>query len=211
MESTINKLIVKLPTKYIKNISGILKRAEIANLSSVSPTDLVQVVGEVIAIPKRITTEKRGYEGFSTKDIRVGDTVFFRYDLVHDFKALDAETNIYRNEFEHDAKSYWLCDIQKVFAVIRNGNIIMVNGYVMVEDFDERKIYVSHYIKRKLETRKSKVLYIGSPKENEEPFPAKQHDTVIFDPTKAAKYQINDKKFRIIQQKFVLGKIILSN
>ena len=86
IQSVQNNLVITMATKYIRNISDIMKRANIQNISSVSPTDMVQIIGKVESIPKRVTTCKRDYKGFSTKDLQVGDTLLFRYDVVYDFK-----------------------------------------------------------------------------------------------------------------------------
>ena len=207
MEATENNLIITMSTKYIRNISDILKRAEIQNISSVSPTDLVQIVGTVVAIPKRITTKKRGYEGFSINNIRVGDKIFFRYDVVFDFRPISKVENIYRNMFEYRAKEYWLCNIQKLFGVIREDRIIMLNGYVMLKDFPDDMLFLHQSVKKINGTKTSKIISIGEPKIKEKSIPAYAGDEVVFDPKKTAKYQINNKTFTIIQQKFLLGKI----
>lgn len=207
MEATENNLIITMPTKYIRNISDILKRADIQNMSTVSPADLVQIVGRVVSIPKKIRTNKRGYEGFTINDIRVGDKVFFRYDVVFDLKAVSEKENVYRNMFEYNAKEYWLLNIQKLFGVIREDGIKMLNGYVMIHDFPEDLIHVPVHIKKFRGTKKSKIICIGNSKSKEKPIKAYSGDTVIFDPTKTSKYEINGKHFRIIQQKFLLGKI----
>lgn len=207
MEATENNLIITMPTKYIRNISDILKRADIQNISSVSPADLVQIVGTVISIPKKIRTNRRGYEGFTVNDIRVGDKCFFRYDVVYDLKAVSEKDNIYRNMFEYNAKEYWLLNIQKLFGVIRDDRIIMLNGYVMIQDFNDDVIYLPNYVKKFKGTKKSKIICIGNPKSKEKTIPAYVDDIVFFDPSKTSKYQISGKPFRIIQQKFLLGKI----
>ena len=43
-----NKIVVKVPHKYIRSITGLLKRASIENASTVDPSDFVNIFGEVI-------------------------------------------------------------------------------------------------------------------------------------------------------------------
>lgn len=203
-----NNIIVQVATKYISNISNILKVAAIENNSSVDSTDIVNIVGTVISIPKSITTEIRGYEGFSTKDIQVGDTAIFRFDVIHAFKSTSAEQGIvYKNRIWYNGKEYWLCDIQKVFGIIRNEEIKMVNGYVMLTDFEPKKIILPAHMRNVRGTQQSKIMHIGSSKITEKQISATMGDTVFFNPNLAAKYQIKGKPFRIIQQDKILGKI----
>jgi len=200
-----NNLIVSVTTQYIKNISNILKVAAIENNSSVDPSDLVNIVGEVISIPERITTDQRGYAGFSTKDIRVGDTVIFRFDVIYQFTNISKVGRKYTNRIWWDGKEYWNCDIQKVFGVIRDGQVKMVNGYVMLTDFEISKIVLSHANAGLRGAQSSTIMYYGNPKENEKKLNIVSRETVYFNSNLAAKYQINGKHFRVIQQSLILG------
>lgn len=201
-----NSLIISVTTQYIKNISNILKVAAIENNSSVDPSDLVQIVGEVISIPERITTDQRGYEGFSTKDIKIGDTVIFRFDVIYQFVNLSKNARMFKNRIWWDGKEYWNCDIQKVFGVIRNGEVKMINGYVMLTDFEPNKIVLSHANAGLRGAQSSVVMYAGSSKTHEKPIDIHSNETVYFNSNLAAKYQINGKPFRVIQQSSILGK-----
>lgn len=208
VQATQNNLFIKIAHPYIGNISNILRVSAIANGSSVDATDLVQIVGDVVSIPKSITTEKRGYEGFSTKDIQVGDVAIFRFDMIYEFKMLSKTEKTYKNRIWYNGEEFWSCDIQKIFAVIRDGKIIMVNGYVMLTDFKPPKIILSQANSKARSAQKSEIMHIGSSREGDNPISAQTGDTVYFDPNLAAKYQINGKPFRIIQQNKLLGKEI---
>lgn len=205
IQATENNLLISVATKYIKNISNIMKVAAIENNSSVDPADIVQIVGEVVSIPERITNDVRGYDGFSTKDIRVGDTAIFRFDVIYSFRNISATEREFKNRIWWDGKEYWNCDIQKVFGVIRNGEILMVNGYVMVADFETPRIILSQSYAKSRGAANSKVLYIGNPKIGQKHLQVEKDDNVFFNQNLAAKYQINGKYFRIIQQSALLG------
>lgn len=200
-----NNVILKVATKYVSNISSIMKVSALLNGSTVDPVQIVNIVGEVISIPQQI--KGRGYEGFSTKDIQVGDTAIYRFDLIYDFKEVKDAEPIYKNRIEFEGKEYWSCDIKKIFGVIRNGEIIMINGYVMITDFDEMKIHLPAYMKKARGSQRSIVMHIGNPKENARMLNVESGDTVFFNPNKTAKYQIKGKHFRIIQQDKILGKL----
>lgn len=207
LQAPFNNLIITVATKYIKNISDILRVAAIENNSSVDSVDIVNIVGTVISIPKSITTEKRGYEGFATKDILIGDTAIFRFDVIHAFNDTTKGDRSFKNLIWYSGKEYWLCDIQKVFGIIRDGEIKMINGYVMLTDFEPKKIVLPAHMRNVRGTQQSEIMHIGSSKVNEKPINAIQGDNVFFNPILAAKYQIKGKPFRIIQQEKILGKV----
>lgn len=209
IQSIQNNLLLKVEPLYISNISSILKIAAIENNSSVDSADIVNIIGEVISIPKSITTDKRGYEGFSTKDIQMGDTAIFRFDLIHEFKMLSKTERTYKNRIWYRGQEYWSCDIQKIFGVIRDGEIKMINGYVMLTDFEEPKIILSQSNSGARQSQQSEVIHIGNSKENEKPIYANQNDTVFYNPINSAKYQIKGKPFRIIQQDKIFGKAVI--
>lgn len=203
-----NNLFIKIDTPYIGNITDVLRVSAIANGSSVDPTDIVNIIGEVVSIPKTITTEKRGYEGFSTKDIQVGDTAIFRFDLIYEFKMLSKTEKTYKNRIWYKGQELWSCDIQKVFGVIRDGKIIMINGYMMLTDFEAPVIILSQSNAKERSPQISQVMHIGGPKEGDNPIPVEVWQNVYFNANLAAKYQIKGKPFRIIQQNKILGKEI---
>ena len=66
-QAPINNLIIKVDTKYIKNVSDIVKLSYVHN-ADVNPLDCVNNMGDVVSLPKRITTEDVRYRGFSSKD-----------------------------------------------------------------------------------------------------------------------------------------------
>lgn len=183
-----------------------MKVAAIQNMSGVDPADVVQIVGIVHSIPYRITNEKRGYEGFSTKDIRPGDTAIFRFDVIYAFTNISQTERIFKNQVFHEGKEYWMCDIQKVFAVIRDGEIIMVNGYVMTADYEPPKIILSQGNSRVRGAQESEVFHIGNAKTNTKQKKVSRGTLVYFDSNLASKYQIGGKPFRIIQQSSILCK-----
>lgn len=200
------KVIVEVKQKYIKNISSIMKAAAIENNSSVDPVELVNILGVVQSLPKTISSKKK-YKGFSTKDIRVGDTAIFSYRVIYDFIQVGEDIK-YKNLIKYEDKELFTADITDVFGVIRDGKIIMINGYVMTTPFAEKKIILAAASKQTKGTVISEVIEIGNPKETDKPLEVKQGDSIYYNPMKAQKYQINNKPFVIIPQSQVLGKIV---
>lgn len=207
IQSPANKVIVLPVARYTKNITDIMKRSAIQNGASVDPADVVNIVGEVISVPKYISPTN-DYKGFSIKDIKVGDTAIFSYKVIYDIIIKqEGEEPIYRNSIVYEGKEYFACDIRNLFGVIREGEIIMVNGFVMLEDFEESKIILPASLSKQKNAASSKILYIGSNRTNLSRITAQEGDTVFFNSKQAQRYQINDKKFIILQQDRILGKV----
>lgn len=206
LEIPFNNVGVTVKTKYNKNISKVMALSAIQNGASVDPTDIVQIVADVVALPKKITTERKDYEGYSSVDLEIGDIVIMSYRVISDRMATETDEPKYRNRMWVNAQEIFMADIRNVFAVIRGGEIIMLNGWVMCDDITESKIILPAHMKRIKQAAKSKVLYIGLPKENEKPVDVFQGDTVYFNPFIAQRYEINDKKFVIIKQSHIFGK-----
>ena len=208
-QSQVNNVIVKVKTKYIGNISKILQLSAIQNGSSVDSVDLVNIMGEIVSLPRTIS-DKIGYKGFSTKDLQVGDTAIFSYNVIHDFviPAEDADP-IYRNRLMYEGEEYFLADITRIFGVIRNEEIIMVNGYVMASEFSESSLVLPASLKKIKKAAETDVMHIGFPKLQEENINVIQGDRIYFNSMTAQKYQINQKPFSIIQQNKIFGKEVL--
>ena len=206
LQSVENKIILSLATKYCKNFSDIAKRAAIADNASVHLEDLVSIVGEVVSIPKSISND-RWHEGFSTKDIQVGDTAIFSFSIVYDwYQNKHMGDPLYKNLITIQGKEFWMADITKIYAVIRNEKIIMINGYVMAVPFIDDKIQLLASSKKTKGTKTSTIMHIGNPRTDRKAIGAKDGDTIYFNPKIAIKYQINDKPFIILQQHQILGR-----
>jgi len=204
-QSPSNHVMVLPERKYIGNITTLLKSAAIQNFASVDPSDIVNITGKVISVPKMIE-KQRDLEGFTTKDIQPGDIAIFAYNVIYDMIQTETELPIHRNEIFWQGKEYFAAHIRHIFGVIRNGEIIMINGHVMVGLFQESKIVLPASMKKIKGTVKAPVLHIGYPKENEKPINVFQGDMVYFNPLIAQPYQINGKPFVIITQSKILGK-----
>lgn len=207
VQSTSNNVFVKVKAKYIKNITAMVKRAAIENLSTIEPSDYVNIVGEVVSLPKSITTD-RWHEGMTTEHIKIGDTVLFSRQVIYDLDATHLEEPVYKNRIYHEAEEYFAADIAHIYGIIRPEGITMINGWVMLTEFQESKIVVPAYMKQMKKSVSSEIMYTGYPKTNQQPINAQQGDTVFYSPFTAQKYQINDKPFIIIPQEKIFGKSI---
>jgi hypothetical protein len=202
IQSLQNNIICSIYPKFISGYSNIIKAANSNPGSQLNPADLVNIVGTVVSIPKRITTDKWGYQGYSTKDIQVEDKLIFSYTIVYNLEEVEfSDVPLYKNMFWYQGKEYWKVDIQQAFAVIRDNEIIMLNGYCMVEDMDvEAKIYLPQYLQRIAKTGSGILSHIGNPLEHKEKITAKQGERIYYNPNLLQRYQIKDNKFGIIRQ-----------
>jgi co-chaperonin GroES (HSP10) len=205
-KAPINNVIVQIETKYIRNITDIIRLAHVHN-AQINPADCAQIIGTIVSIPKRVTTDVMGYEGFTSADLRVGDIAIFRYDVVFDFVQLEeSEDATFRNIVWFKGKEYWVADIQKVFGVIRGEEIVMVNGYCMVEDISpESKLIMAQRQRREVPAAHATLTGIGNPLTYMKKIKAEKGDTVYFNRKMLQTYQINKKTFGIISQHQILG------
>jgi len=206
MQAIRNNLIVKIKTKYVRNFTSILKQAQLVNQTEFNAADLVNIVGEVVSVPKHIDTTDE-YLGFSTDGILPGDNVIFRYDVVFAFnREKEVDTPIYRNLFWYKGQEYWTVDIQKVFAVIRNGEIRMVNGYVMIENIENPStLIIPGELKKLLSVGSATVTHIGDNRYNLNKLWIEELSTVYLNQRIIQRYQINNHYFGIIEQKHIYG------
>lgn len=205
MQSPTNHVIVQVKTKYIKNITTILKMAEIQNASSVSAADCVNIVGEVISAPKMLTKE---YLDYSTRDIRPGDVCIFSHEVIYNFlPTAPEEEPVYKNLFTHNGQEYFVCHIRNLYAVVRDGNIRMQNGFVMVEDAQKKsQLYVPQHLKKKISCGSGRLTKKGYPLKNEPELNIEPGDEVYFNPNKLRIYQVNEKPFCILKQSQLIGR-----
>ena len=211
----LNSVIVQIKTKYIRNMTSILRLAAIQQQSSIDPSDYCNIYGTIVATPLEIAGW-RDYKGYTADDLKVGDVAIFSSSVIAEMAQTDPEADpIFKNSFWWDGQEYWVCDITRIYAVVRAGEIRMQNGYVMVEHIEKQpNIFLPAHIKKSVRTTQAILTQIGHPKEGEINIDCKQGDTVFFNPNIITTYQIDDpttkepKEFGILQQKHVLGKVM---
>jgi hypothetical protein len=201
-----NKVCLRVKTKYISNITDMMKRASFENLSSVHVEDAVQVIGTIVSLPRTIVKD-RWHDGFSTSDLNVGDTIFFSHSVISEYYQSEHNGDpIYKNMVRYKEHEYFFADITQIYAVRKDDSWYMINGYVMAMPFHEDKIFVQQVFRDSHKAKSSGCLKIGSAKTTVKPIDVKAGDEIYYNPNKAIKYQLNGKHFIILQQHHVLGK-----
>lgn len=211
IQSPLNNVVVQVETKYHKNFSNMLKRANLNPGSQINPADFVQITGKVVSVPKAIST-RMDYKGYVTDDIYPGDIAIFRYDVIYSFlENAQGDEPLYANMIWFKGQEYFMADIQKVFAVIRAGEVIMVNGYCMVEEMSvPSALILPNHLKNVIQASSAVLTHIGKPLSHQKAIQAQPGDIVYYNPGLVQTYEINGKKFGILSQRHILGRKIAS-
>lgn len=204
LQSPFNNVLLKINGIFVKQYGAVAKTSAMySQASDINSADMVNCVGEVVSIPLMITEKTHGFKGFSTKDIRIGDTAIYRYDVIHSFTS---DNQRFKNMFWYRGKEYWAASIQTIFGVIRRGEIIMINGYCMLEKYNNPvNIILPHNMKNIDGIGSAVLTNIGNNLTHLENVDAEPGDTVYFNPQKLQKYEIGKKKFGILSQSQLLG------
>jgi co-chaperonin GroES (HSP10) len=203
----VNKLLVSVRQKFRRGITNVVRAANLTESNQINPLYWVEVCGEVVALPKEITTHKRGYEGFSLKDIEVGDVLVFGYDVIGSYYAPDGSGEVkHKNEVFYKGKTFFTVDVTRAFARIREGDMRMLNGYLMVAPPVESKLILPQHLKRIRSAAESEVYCTGAPKDGEIDSGISVGDVVYYNPLTVEHYTISEKKFCILESGKVLGR-----
>jgi co-chaperonin GroES (HSP10) len=208
IQAAYNNIFVEVEHKAIRNISSIAKISSIENNSSVNLEDAVNIVGTIVSIPKKVS-EFREYKGFSLDGINIGDKAIFSHSVIAEMYLPNPESDwLYKNRIWIDGKELFAVDITRLFAVISNNNIRMVNGYVMLTPHTDRKLILPPSMRKIKGCVTSDIMHIGEPQKHLKKIDAQQGDTVYYSPFKVTKYQINNKPYLITQQHHILGRCV---
>lgn len=207
--SPVNNVIVQVDKKWVSGITDVLRQAQLNPGNQLNPADCVNIVGTIVSLPRAISNAI-GYKGFSASELRVGDTAIFRYDVIFAFaEQKENQDPIHKNEIFYGGKSYWAADIQKIFGVIRNGEIVMVNGYCMIEEMSNPSgLILPQSLKKLMQAQTATISHIGNNLTHLPRLDVQPGDKVFFNPLIVQNYQIKGKKFGIISQKHIFGKKI---
>jgi len=199
-QSGTNNVLIKVKTKYTKYFESMIRAANLNPGSQVNPADYVQIVGEILAVPRSICN-RADYVGYSAGDLKVGDTAIFSYQVIYDIEELAGGDKQFRNQVIYKQDEFWLADIRQVFAVIRKKKIISVNNYVLISEPEPPSKLILPTLKR-MNPKASAATVISAPKGAD----FRNGDNVFVDFRKVAVYQLGEKKFGVLQKKHVLGK-----
>lgn len=134
-------------------------------------------------------------------------------DFIGKYKVTDNAVIHYRNQLWDGENSYWRVDYQMAYAAIRDGKMIMVGGYALLEYqkvdrgeyegslevWGEASRDVSPYIKTKL-------LAIGTPLKGQPTLSVNPGDTVVVNSKTVQEYSFWGKDYLLARQDQLLAK-----
>lgn len=200
IQPPVNNLLVKVKSIFSRYVSDIIKTsfAE-SNASDINPADYVTTVGEIVALPRKITTEVPWLANFSLENIRVGDVGIFSYMVVSSVDVGD-ENQKFANCFWYKGQEYWRCGIEQLFGVVRDGGIQMVNGYCMLEKIKPiSSLILPGHLKQTLGVSEATITHSSNLKG------VLPMDKVFYNPRRVQIYNVNDHEIGIIEGKHILG------
>jgi co-chaperonin GroES (HSP10) len=196
-------VILKVKSKFTQTFDKMIAMANLFQGSQVNPADYVNNVGEVVAVPRSVR-KRMDYKGYSAEGIQVGDTAIFSYEVIYNIEELPDGAFKYKNQLNYKKDEVFLADITDIFAVIRDNQIIMINGYVMIQDISEPSKLILVTQKRVTPNAVSAtVIAVGKSLEHQKPIDIQPTERVLLDFRKVQHYQINDQKFGIVQQRHI--------
>jgi co-chaperonin GroES (HSP10) len=135
-------------------------------------------------------------------------------DFVGKYKPSNNHYIKYKNLITVDGEDYWKVDYQSTYIVIRDGKMIMIGGYALLE---HQKIERSDY-EGNLELWgdgrrdvcpyvKTKLLVIGTPLKGQPALSVKQGDTVLVNSQTVQEYNFWGKDYLLARQDQLLAKV----
>lgn len=119
MKSPLNRIFVTIEKKWNDEIK--VGDLTLYQDTSFRPEWNVNSVGTVISTPGRVI--KDYYEDDFVTNVLPGDKLYFNFNV-----TLDLE-----NLIEHEGEEYWAVDYYNAIAVVRDGKIIPVGSYILIE------------------------------------------------------------------------------
>lgn len=162
-------------TPVVKFDSGIeiIQDTKFEHENKVAPKGVICFVPEFIIENDRYGRPLQAVSGASY-GLKVGDVVYIRYDVVGEGELLPDGSRYHRNAISvtdpdtniTSTKKEWFCAHDQIFAVERDGQLVMINGYAMCRQeaiTTERVglIYIPEMSKVKLTDNVAHVINIG--------------------------------------------------
>lgn len=123
MKSPLNRIFVTIEKKWNDEIK--VGDLTLFQDTTFRPEWNVNTVGTVISTPGRVI--KDYYEDDFVANVLPGDKLYFNFNV-----TLDLE-----NLIEHEGEEYWGVDYYNAIAVVRDGKIIPVGSYILIEPQEE--------------------------------------------------------------------------
>jgi co-chaperonin GroES (HSP10) len=124
MQPVFNRIFVQIEKKFqdeIETESGIKFFKDTTwKLEENSTT-----CGTVTAIPMHV--DRVHIDADFQHNVQVGDKLYFNFNVV-----LDPD-----NRIEHEGEEYWIVDYWNAIALVRNGEVLPVGSYILIDPIEE--------------------------------------------------------------------------
>ena len=92
--------LLKFKSKFAQHFDKMIAMANLHPGTTVNPADYVNIVGEVVAVPRSVK-KSRDYKGFTPKDIQVGDQAIVSYAVIYSLEELSNGKTKYLNQLNY--------------------------------------------------------------------------------------------------------------
>jgi co-chaperonin GroES (HSP10) len=158
-----------------------------------NPQEHVSICGEVVATPiAGVSIYSLECKGI-VPEVQIGDRVYFN------FNTLLTESNRLKDDI-------WMVAYDQVFCAERNGELIAIGGWILVEPFietlDEKNgsLFIPEMAQKKEWQTKGILKHIGTPKTDQPQLPVKAGDIIYFDKWCCFKNKIAGKEYFCMEQ-----------
>ena len=188
-----DSVIVKIDKPYNNEVEYGKLKLEVDVMFN--PTHYARIYGEVYSMPRHLTDERYGI-------IKEGDTVYFHYNVVDD---------------SHLYGDYYSVDVERIFCTVRNGDILPLSEWVLVNPLvaERKKVNIGGKnvdvrmkgdlvvgINKKVMADKAQIAYIS-----DNDMGLSKNDVVYIKPDFEFKNKIEGKEYYCVRKKDLLGKI----
>lgn len=181
--------IVQLEKAYmdeVKTKSGLVLYRD----TTFHPEFYAQTNGLVTGLPR-----------FNELDITTGDQIYFSYQVVEDKIQRDRDTDIHKNLLFRKGKKVWLVAPELIYFRVRNDQLEMLNGYVLLDFIEEETqsgLIVPDYLKKVKLLGQARIVSAEEHKAGE---------VILFDKCFVETYELFGREYYILKQNRILAKL----
>lgn len=165
---------------------------------SYNPEERKRIFGTVVALPNGFSANVCDFSNIKLNqlptDIKVGDTAYFHYLSLNKM-----------NIVEFNKKKYLRVRYDKVIAVVRDGNIIPVSGWLLIQP-KKKELKVLEYSKQEEVTNTGVVKFVSTPYIGTD-LEVKQGDTVCYETNLEFENKIENENYYCIKQEYIICKL----
>lgn len=182
------KFIVQLDKAYMDEIqtnSGIVLYRD----TTWNPEFYAQTNGLVTGLPR-----------FNELDVTTGDQIYFSYQVVEDKIQRDRDTDVHKNLLFRKGKKVWLVAPELIYFRVRNDQLQMLNGYVlldMIEEETKSALIVPDYLKKVKVVGQARVVAAKNYQKGE---------VIMFDKRFVETYELFGKEYYILNENRILAR-----